>query len=241
MPLVNLPPGVRMTPALLKQIMEECGTCNPCNGSGSGSGSGSGDGSGSGGSGSGGGGLGDCCTCTVFPDELTITIDVGCLGSQTFTLFRGQTNLDCATPESPINVEYSGGVTGTIDEGSFSDTNCQTGAGVISSSAVNGTYSAFLYCIRCNETAPYSYLWGINVSVQRIAGGTHQGLVEYVNEIADPTSCVPMVFPTVSKTVVCIDDRTAGTTCNNFGSAYNEPWVGYDYCVGSSFTIDISE
>lgn len=38
MPIVNLPPGVRMTPALLKQIIEQCGTCNPCGGSGSGSG-----------------------------------------------------------------------------------------------------------------------------------------------------------------------------------------------------------
>jgi hypothetical protein len=37
MPLVTLPAGVRMTPALLKQIMDQCGTCNPC-GSGSGSG-----------------------------------------------------------------------------------------------------------------------------------------------------------------------------------------------------------
>lgn len=39
MPIVTLPPGVRMTAALLKQIIEECGTCDPC-GSGSGSGHG---------------------------------------------------------------------------------------------------------------------------------------------------------------------------------------------------------
>lgn len=37
MPVVQLPPGVRMTAALLKQIIEQCGTCDPC-GSGSGSG-----------------------------------------------------------------------------------------------------------------------------------------------------------------------------------------------------------
>ncbi len=40
MPLVTLPAGVTMTPALLKQIMDTCGTCNPC-GSGSGFDSGS--------------------------------------------------------------------------------------------------------------------------------------------------------------------------------------------------------
>ena len=39
MPIVNLPAGTLMSPALLKQIIEQCGTCNPC-GSGSGSGAG---------------------------------------------------------------------------------------------------------------------------------------------------------------------------------------------------------
>lgn len=37
MSLINLPPGVRLSTSLLAQIIEQCGTCNPC-GSGSGGG-----------------------------------------------------------------------------------------------------------------------------------------------------------------------------------------------------------
>ena len=67
MPLVTLPAGVRMTPALLKQIIDQCGTCNPC-GSGSGSGSGSG-----------GTGLPGCCADSGTLASITFSYELpGC-------------------------------------------------------------------------------------------------------------------------------------------------------------------
>lgn len=65
MPLVTLPAGVRMTPALLKQIMDQCGACNPC-GSGSGSGSG-------------GVGLPNCCSEVGTLSAITFSYELpGC-------------------------------------------------------------------------------------------------------------------------------------------------------------------
>lgn len=243
MPLVTLPAGVRMTPALLKQIMDQCGTCNPC-GSGSGSG-GSGSGSGSGGSGSGsggGGGLNSCCGCDVFPDTLTISITIGCIPkTRTLTLSKSLAQSECTTPpSSAINVEYLGSTAPVVTEGSFSDTNCVSGAGVISDSAVDDQYVVGLYCVRCNSTPPYVYKWFITITASNIAATTHQSLVEYYNEISAPATCSPLTFATVSKTIVCENNKTSNGVCNS-QNLYNEPYVGYSYCVGSSFSFDISE
>lgn len=66
MPLVSLPAGVQMTPALLKRIIEGCDVCNPCSGSGASSGT-----------------TNPCepypCCCT--PETLTFTLDADCMPS----------------------------------------------------------------------------------------------------------------------------------------------------------------
>ena len=98
---VSLPPGVRMTASLLKQIMDQCGTCNPC-------------GSGSGGSGSGRARI-PCCepapVITTVSWAMTGAV-CGCDGTESALPGDCNVPLEFAYPPEALSSVSSYGFTG---------------------------------------------------------------------------------------------------------------------------------
>lgn len=246
MPLVHLPAGVRMTPALLKQIMDQCGTCNPC-GSGSG-GSGSGDGSGGGsgsGSGSGSGDLSACCVCSSFPTTLTFTYDVPCIESDTVTLTRTVYRDNCrfeANPLGTVIIAYTYEFTGEYEEGSFTNIDCFTGASSLATEARKHVQIG-LYCMVC-DTNPEVHNWILLFILSKPVSSTSFRIVGYFNTI-EVVSCTPLVFAEVNNTIICEDNRTIESCCKEFSVTVGcaiEPYTPWnDACLGSNMTLNASE
>ena len=234
MPLVTLPAGVRMTPALLKQIMDQCGTCNPC-GSGSG-GSGSGDGSGGGSGSGGGGGLTECCGCSSFPATLTASWDIGCAEVSSATLTKVFEAESCNT--IGLIASYTFEETGAYVEGTWSNTDCFTGAVSTLTEARESTFIV-LNCVRCVVGETVTHNWHLVASWVRLGVNTIKQTS--VSKALSITSCNPLVFATVEGPVLCDDEVTAQDCCTISSGCALEPFTPYTNCEGTSFTLDISE
>lgn len=239
MPVVHypLPPGLssRQQKSLAAQL-----ACKVCCGSGSGSGSGS------------GGGISEttpCCGCELpWPSSLTFTVVSSCLGTKTGTMTKfpgGLSIAGCELYGTDPGVEtslgaylYSESTDGFYDANGF---DCATGAPVNKTGlALNTFFSILLRCIKCNVSlfpGP-SYRWQLQISWYDYTASTLKE-VGWGYWIGDPT-CDPIVFPSLSETVLCADSLTAQNLC--FGSGYTlEPGTGYTACEGSTLTVDISE
>ena len=227
---VSLPPGVRMTASLLKQIAEKCGTCNPCIG-GSGSGS-SGGGSGSGG----GGGLTECCGCSSFPATLTASWDIGCAEVSSATLTKVSEVANCNTIGLVVSYTYE--QIGDYVEGSYTNTDCFTGASSFLTEA-RETTSIILNCVRCVDGETVTHNWHLVASWNRIGVNTIK--VTGVSKAISIVSCYPLVFATVEGPVVCEEEATSQSCCTISTPCVLEPYTPYTNCEGTSFTLDISE
>lgn len=166
MPLVTLPAGVRMTPALLKQIIDQCGTCNPCGS----------------GSGSGGAGLPNCCGDQGTLTSVTFSYDLpGCA-----TCLNG-----CETGTG--GVMDGGACDGFGSEYTFADQDVASQAGIAtyfvdcSSGGVTREFQISLCCYTRNDSTSF---FQVNASMNWISGADSIGYKWRVM-VFDAASCDP--------------------------------------------------
>lgn len=216
--------------------------CKPCGCGGSGSGSGSGDGSGSGGSGSGsggGGGLETCCGCVTFPETLNFSIFASCIGSDGGTLTKLSGPSECGDVAG-LKIVYT--FTKSLGAGYFATGHrCETGspANAASDSEPSYVLNIALECTLC-PSDPAGHQWWVRMSWYDYSGGALKNIQIGAMPISKPSSCSPVVFPSVDKTVVCVNARTPAIDCY-YVDGENEPWSIFTACVGSTFELDISE
>lgn len=204
--------------------------CKPCCGGGSGSGSG------------GGSGLTNCCGCPSFPSTLAFTLDIPCFGTKVGTLTKNTALSDeCVdNPGDLPRITYGFTETNGNTSDSWTSTDCSSGLPVTSTGGVLEDWSIDLTCCPNLGTPPYKK-WYFRIHVQKIAGGEQYNVVW--NGVIDILSCAPIVFESLSETIVCIDAATPIGICgfDPFGDYYDLPISSYTNCVGSLFNFDVSE
>lgn len=208
-----------------KLLYAAAAICKPCCGSGSGSGS--------------GGGAQECCGCTTFPENLTVSFTVPCLGSDTVTLsineaFNDPCNND---PETLLKLVYGYSMLGNpVEEMYYTD--CVSGVPVAVFGGWDEVISIAVICTICPDRWALQFQWDKYDAIDGFRQVRFNGIIELV-------SCSPLTFQTIESEVVCVNNRTTDVRCEptnaGLGLFYFEPWTPVDGCVGGTLEVNISE
>jgi hypothetical protein len=215
------------------------------------------------GGGSGGGGDGDdarCCGCppnTVnLVDELTVTINVDCIGERTITLARQAKEPLAECDIGPLNAVQTWTATfidETLVETTYTD--CETGLPVTPYITETEVLIIVVVCVCCGggalgddctgTTENEASALGIQWSWEKVVGGSTRFGSGQHNLTLD--SCSPYLFAQVSDTLTCSDESVVpgsssySFVCEGGGSGSDFAHTLASLCVGSAVTIDISE